>query len=156
MNGQPVLGETKNKKSRVVTLPRFLVDELYRHLEQYPPGPSGLVFAGPKDAPLNRTNFRNRIWLPALKAAGIAQPWPRVHDLRHTAVALAIATGAHVKEVQARAGHSSITVTLDRYGHLFPGQDEALAQRLDDLHSGAVLVQSWSEAPTPLQRAEGT
>jgi hypothetical protein len=35
--------------------------------------------------------------------------------------------------VKERLGHSSITVTMDRYGHLFPAQDEALAQALDDV-----------------------
>ena len=30
-------------------------------------------------------------------------------------------------------GHSSITVTLDRYGHLMPGADEALADSIDEL-----------------------
>jgi len=42
-------------------------------------------------------------------------------------VALAIAEGAHPKAIQARMGHSSINVTLDRYGHLFPQLDEAIA-----------------------------
>ncbi len=65
-----------------MTIPRFLLDELYRHLEAFPPGPSGRVFAGPKDAPLNRTNFRNRVWMPALKAAGITDGHVRIHDLR--------------------------------------------------------------------------
>ena len=51
----------------------------------------------------------------------------RFHDLRHTSVALAIATGAHPKAIQTRMGHSSINVTLDRYGHLFPELDEAIA-----------------------------
>jgi integrase len=41
-----------------------------------------------------------------------------VHDLRHTAVAFAI-TGAHPKQIQEMVGYSSITVTLDVYGHLF-------------------------------------
>jgi hypothetical protein len=40
---------------------------------------------------------------------------------------------AHPKEIQARAGHSSIQVTFDVYGHLFPGQDEAFAERLSEL-----------------------
>jgi integrase len=47
--------------------------------------------------------------------------------LRHTSVALAIAEGAHPKAIQARMGHSSISVTLDRYGHLLPELDEAIA-----------------------------
>jgi Phage integrase family len=51
----------------------------------------------------------------------------RFHDLRHTGVALAIAAGAHPKAIQSRMGHSSINVTLDRYGHLFPELDEAIA-----------------------------
>ncbi len=48
--------------------------------------------------------------------------------LRHTSVALAIAAGAHPKAIQARMGHASINVTLDRYGHLLPELDEAIAQ----------------------------
>lgn len=35
--------------------------------------------------------------------------------------------------MKERLGHSSITVTTDRHGHLFPAQDEALAQALDDV-----------------------
>jgi integrase len=55
----------------------------------------------------------------------------RFHDLRHTSVALAIADGAHPKPIQVRMGHSSITVTLDRYGHLFSELDEAIATAFD-------------------------
>jgi integrase len=55
----------------------------------------------------------------------------RFHDLRHTAVALAIEAGAHPRALMERLGHSSINVTLGRYGPLLPGQDEAIAERLD-------------------------
>ena len=77
----------------------------------------------------------------------MSKPWPRVHDLRQTSVSPAIAAGAHPKEIQSRAGHSSITVTLDRYGHLFPGMDEQLADKLDDIgrSGGPVVVKRWSE-----------
>ena len=57
----------------------------------------------------------------------------RPHDLRHTAVALWIAAGAHPKEVAVRAGHSSVSFTLDRYGHVFPGSEDALNDSLDAL-----------------------
>ena len=43
-------------------------------------------------------------------------------------MAFAIAEGAHPKAIQRRMGHSSINVTLDRYGHLFPELDEAIAR----------------------------
>jgi integrase len=55
----------------------------------------------------------------------------RFHDLRHTHAAILIAQGEHPKVIQHRLGHSSIKVTLDTYGHLFEGLDEAAAQRLD-------------------------
>jgi integrase len=55
----------------------------------------------------------------------------RFHDLRHTCAALLIAQGAHPKAIQAHLGHSSIQVTMDRYGHLFPDALEQLADRLD-------------------------
>jgi integrase len=60
----------------------------------------------------------------------------RIHDLRHTAVALWIAAGASPKEVAARAGDTSVSFVLDRYGHLFPEADTALRARLDLLFRG--------------------
>ena len=47
-------------------------------------------------------------------------------------MALAIAEGAHPKAIQTRMGHSTINVTLDRYGHLFPELDEAIATSFGD------------------------
>ena len=55
------------------------------------------------------------------------------HELRHTAAALAIAQGAHPLAIRKRLGHSSITVTMDRYGGLFPRLDEAIAEGLDEV-----------------------
>jgi integrase len=63
------------------------------------------------------------------------------HDLRHSHAALLIAQGEHPKVVQERLGHASIETTLDTYGHLFEGLDEAAADRLeatfaaDDVHA---------------------
>jgi integrase len=53
------------------------------------------------------------------------------HVLRHTHAALLIAQGEHPKVIQERLGHASIKTTLDTYGHLFDGLDEAAAERLD-------------------------
>ncbi len=65
----------------------------------------------------------------------------RFHDLRHTHVAMLISRGEHPKVIQTRLGHSSIKVTLDRYGHLFEGLDEAAAP-LDKSLAGSVPAQS--------------
>src|SRR3546814_3554580 len=48
------------------------------------------------------------LWLRALRAIDFPEPWPRVHDLRHTAVALMIRAGAHPKRIQARCGHATM------------------------------------------------
>ena len=44
-----------------------------------------------------------------------------------------IAQGEHPKVIQERLGHASIKTTLDTYGHLFDGMDEAAAERLNDV-----------------------
>jgi len=54
-----------------------------------------------------------------------------------TPASLLIAQGASVKAVQAQLGHASATVTLDRYGHLFPDELAQLAARLDQAHADA-------------------
>jgi len=46
-------------------------------------------------------------------------------------VSTSFAAGAHPKAIQTRMGHSSINVTLDRYGHLFPELDEAIASSFE-------------------------
>lgn len=78
---------------------------------------------------MRRTNFRRRVWLPAVRSS-VGEPF-RFHDLRHTHAAMLIAQGEHPKVIQLRLGHSSIQVTLDTYGHLFEGLNEAAADRLD-------------------------
>lgn len=129
--------EPKSAASRRwVGLPTSIRPALVDHLERFA-GPE-LVFTSKRGTPLGHSNFRGRYWLPACLAVGLAVERdgkitgaPRVHDLRHTAVALAIATGAHPKAIQARMGHSQIAVTLDRYGHLFPSLDADIADGLD-------------------------
>ena len=128
--------EPKTYERRSVTLPAFLVDELAKHLVTRPDDPGALVFTSPEGATLNHKNFYRRHFKPAVLAAGLPGEM-RFHDLRHTCAALCIALGAHPKAIQERLGHSSITVTLDRYGHLFPKLDETLTSRLDGLHHAA-------------------
>jgi hypothetical protein len=76
----------------------------------------------PEGGYLHLENFRKRVWLPAVETAGVAPL--RLHDLRHTCASLAIAAGADVKVLQRMLGHASAALTLDRYGHLLPGQAE--------------------------------
>jgi integrase len=132
--GQLHSGPPKTRAGRrSISLPRSIADELGHHLGLWA-GPD-LVFTGPQGGALRVPAWRRRFWAPAVVAAGL-QPL-RPHDLRHTAVALWIAQGANPKQVAARAGHTSVAFTLDRYGHLFPEADEALMSGLDAAHRAA-------------------
>lgn len=128
---------------RTVLLPASIADELQAHIDKFSQdGPDGLVFVNKDGAPIGHS-FRANVWAPACVKAGLAEKVyspgkppkivdaPRIHDMRHTAVALAISTGAHPKAIQQRLGHSSIAVTLNTYGHLLDGVGEELAANLD-------------------------
>jgi integrase len=149
VSGSLHFGSTKTHQEREVVLPRFLRHKLDEHLASFVGGkPDALVFTAPEGGPLRHSNFRRRVWLPALTEAGFL-PGLRIHDLRHTCAALLIQQGAHPKAIQAHLGHGSITVTFDRYGHLFPSEFDKLADRLDAAHHDASQPQSppGSEAP---------
>lgn len=55
------------------------------------------------------------------------------HALRHTCGAWLAMAGAHPKAIQAVMRHSSITLTMDTYGHLFPSQEAETVARLSNL-----------------------
>jgi integrase len=135
VQGKLFFGPPKTRAGRrTVGLPPSVVRELQTHLvAQEIPG--SYVFTAPGGGPLRVPSFRARFWVPATRAAGLQGL--RIHDLRHTAVALWIAAGATPKEVAVRAGHTSVSFTLDRYGHLYPQSDTTLRDRLEALHSTA-------------------
>jgi integrase len=70
---------------------------------------------------------------PDRRPATPAFPRVTVHELRHTAASLMIASGANVKTVQAQLGHKTATMTLDQYGHLFPDDLDDVADKMDEL-----------------------
>ena len=55
----------------------------------------------------------------------------RFHDLRHTHISHLLAAGVHPKVASERAGHASVSITLDVYSHLIPGMQEDAANRID-------------------------
>lgn len=55
-----------------------------------------------------------------------------LHECRHTFASLMIRAGVNVKALATYMGHSSITITLDRYGHLLPGNESEAAALLDN------------------------
>lgn len=140
--------DTKTASSRrTVLLPASIAGDLEAHMAEFSQeGDDGLVFVNQNGEPIGHS-FRANVWAPACVRAGLAEKVytpgkppkivgaPRIHDMRHTAVALAISTGAHPKAIQQRLGHSSIAVTLNTYGHLLDGVGEELAANLDTLRT---------------------
>ena len=122
---------------RSVPMPRLVAAALEEHRSggYGEPGVDGYVFVRPAGGPLDVDRFRRTEWAAACRAAGVEGL--RIHDLRHTCASLAIAAGADVKVLQRMLGHASAAMTLDRYGHLMPGQAEAVADRLDELAAAA-------------------
>ncbi|MFQ5967331.1 MAG: tyrosine-type recombinase/integrase, partial [Acidimicrobiia bacterium] len=129
---------------RTVSLPRFLVEELAQHLGKYR---GEYVFIAPEGGQVRPQNFRRRAWRP------VAPEGVRFHDLRHSHAAMLIAAGVHPKVIQERLGHTSIKTTLDIYGHLYDGLDEAAADTLDDVFERSRVDKMWPSSTGQLAQS---
>jgi integrase len=96
---------------RIVVLPSIIRPDLTRHLSSFTaPQNDAFVFTSPTGAPLHHSNFRQRSWLPALSKAGLTGT--HFHDLRHTGNVLTAGTGATLRELMDRMGHSSTRAAM--------------------------------------------
>ena len=101
---------------------------------------SGLVFPARSGNPFDSWAALRRAD-KAWKTSGLARI--TLHECRHTFASLMIAAGVNAKALSTYMGHSSIEVTLDRYGHLFPGNESEAAGLLD-----AYLLAAVSSKPS--------
>ncbi len=81
---------------------------------------------------------REQAFAPGAASRRAREAWARqglepigLHECRHTYAAHMIAAGVNAKALSAYMGHSSITITLDRYGHLMPGSEAEAAGMLE-------------------------
>jgi integrase len=75
-----------------------------------------------------------------------------LHEARHVCASIMIAAGVNVKALSTYLGHSSITITLDRYGHLMPGNEAEATSLIDDYlarAAGGTLAPSESPQERP-------
>ncbi|MCO8128193.1 site-specific integrase [Acidimicrobiia bacterium EGI L10123] len=121
---------TKTKRNRAVPVPASLLPDLAALVKDKQPGDR--VWTSPTGSDLRRSAFMAKHYKPAAAKAGLP-PELRLHDLRHTAAAILISLGGHPLSVKERLGHSSIEITLNTYGHLFPALDEQLTGKVDDV-----------------------
>ncbi|MBT5320703.1 MAG: site-specific integrase [Chloroflexi bacterium] len=129
VHGRMETGPPKSGKERTVSVPPFLQNMLTTQVAAAAKDPEALVFTTKDGAQIRISNFYPRLFRPAADAVGLETL--RFHDLRHTCVAFLIASGAHPRAIMERLGHSSITVTMDVYGHLLPSLDDELTDALE-------------------------
>lgn len=121
--------EPKSKAGRRnVPVTPFVMEMLLPHSLRHG-APDELAFTAKQGGRVYAANWHQAVWKPARKAAGF--PKLRFHDLRHSAVPLWISMGANLLQVSRWLGHSSVKITADLYGHLFPETNAAVIDRLD-------------------------
>lgn len=111
-NHKTIIGPTKNKKSRNITLPASII----ALLRSMPPNKDGFIFYSRyRKQLLNESNMQD-MWRNILKKVDL--PYRKIHAIRHTHATQLLENGVSVTEVSKRLGHSSIMITLNTYSHV--------------------------------------
>ncbi|HEY7951772.1 MAG TPA: tyrosine-type recombinase/integrase [Solirubrobacteraceae bacterium] len=118
---------TKNRKHRKVPIAAALRDYLEEHLRGLA-WRDGLVFGVTAEKP-----FTDNVMKEHADKAWAKAELQRftLHEFRHTYASLMIAAGVNAKALSTYLGHATIAFTLDRYGHLMPGNEDEAATMLD-------------------------
>jgi integrase len=110
-----------SKSHRAVPVPHHLREPLDLLLMSV--GPNGIVFPAPDGGLWDDRNFAQRVFIPAVTAAGVRSGSP--YDMRHTAASWLVQAGVPLYDVQRLLGHEKFTTT-ERYAHLAPGEFSAV------------------------------
>ena len=120
----------KGNRSRVVPIPEGLCSGVVRLSNGH--GSDDYLVRAPRGGMQTTQNWRNRVWSPALRAAGMDEiDGLTIHSLRHTYASLAIKAGSDVKTLQAVMGHASAAETLDTYADLWPNRTGEVAAAIN-------------------------
>lgn len=136
------VGPPKSKAGqRPLSLPATLIEMLAACLAAS--GLTGaddheLVFTSADGKPIDYSNWRRRIWLPAARDAGV--PGAGFHDLRRTNATQLVATGVDIKTAQTRLGHSDPRLTPTVYAQAVDEADRAAAARLNERFFGETSI----------------
>jgi integrase len=100
------------------------------------PPQEALVFPHPEGGYLSHTTITRQVLYRALKRAGIPREGEHgrtrdFHSFRHSFARIALENGARMDWVQRQLGHSSITVTIDRYGRWERSAEKLEAEKLE-------------------------
>jgi integrase len=91
------------------------------------PTADGLMFTDPLGEPIKPDSF-SQIFDRSVARLGL--PKIRLHDLRHGAATLMLASGANPKTVSERLGHASTSFAMDVYAASVPALEEETAAKV--------------------------
>jgi integrase len=111
----------------------------------------GALFFGDGSQPFNRDGLVARA-RKAWKAAGLRPIG--LHECRHTFASTLIAAGVNAKALSTYLGHSSIQITLDRYGHLMPGNEGEAVALVDAYLDRATIARQSNTVSSGFQRSK--
>lgn len=138
--GAAVIGPPKSAAARrTISIPAELADELSAHMKSVGltgADPDELLFPNTEGGPLEYSNWRRRIWVPAVEKAGL--DGLNFHDLRRTNATAMVIEGVDVKTAQARLGHSDPRLTLAIYAQATTEGDRSAAKKLGARLMGSV------------------
>jgi len=117
-----------NAGRRRVPIAGPLRDLLTERRVDYPRRGGELVFGRTSDVPFTPERVQERADV-AWERAGLTRI--TFHECRHSFASLMIAAGVNAKALSTYMGHAHISITLDRYGHLMPGNEEEAAGLLE-------------------------
>jgi integrase len=113
---------------RQIPMSPMVVNALREWRLACPKGELQLVFPNGNGHIESHANIANRGFYALQRAASMVDPDGKpkygLHALRHFFASWAIERGFTAKRVQALLGHSSIQMTFDVYGHLFPSLED--------------------------------
>ena len=95
--------------------------------------PHDLIFDRGDGLRINDAVLRDHFALD-VAAAGVTTITP--HSIRHTSLTLAVAAGVPLHSVMRRAGHSTIAMTANLYGHYNPDADRRVSETLAKVLEG--------------------
>ncbi|MDH2910265.1 MAG: site-specific integrase [Candidatus Eremiobacteraeota bacterium] len=149
VGGTVFVKETKTRKSRVISIPPYLVQVFQTHKAQQNTlrlalgeayRDDGFIFARSDGSPI-RPQMMSQAAKALFKRLNVNC---RLHDLRHTHATLLLKSGVSSKVASSRLGHASVGITLDLYAHVLPGMDEEAASKFEALIAGAATVSTKS------------
>ncbi|MGW5303828.1 tyrosine-type recombinase/integrase [Streptomyces griseoluteus] len=159
LRGRYVFAPPKGGKTRQVPLPGAVADALRAHVVAFPPvtvtlpwrtvdgepRTKRLYFSGVAGVHVRVSHFNDRMWKPALAAAGLipeAGGGERyasarehgMHALRHFYASVLLDAGENIKALSRYLGHADAGFTLRTYTHLMPSSERRTRTAVDDLY----------------------